>query len=79
MRLFVYRYNGNERSEDIEEDTAGTIAIPSVGSLITRHGRDWRVVHIVAPAGMSGSTPLVRVFLNDGGKWRNPAPKLTQS
>jgi hypothetical protein len=65
MRRFIYLYNGNELSQEIEEDPSGTMVIPGIGSVVTRQGREWKVVRVVAPVSAGGTTPIVRVFLND--------------
>ena len=64
-RRFIYHYNGNENIQDIEEDVMGAIEMPGVGSVINRNGKDWKVLHVVAPVSFQGTIPLVRVFLSD--------------
>ena len=70
---FVYHYNGNDTLQDFEENVAGAIEMPGVGSVISRNGRDWTVLHVVAPVSLQGTTPLVRVFLSDR---KPPASKV---
>jgi hypothetical protein len=41
---------------------------PSIGSVINRHDREWKVVHVIAPVSPNGTIPIVRVFLNDPTK-----------
>ncbi|MFP5227890.1 MAG: hypothetical protein ACLGXA_09695 [Acidobacteriota bacterium] len=64
-RRFVYQYNGNERSCDVEEDPAGVIEMPAIGSLLARHDKKWKVVYVIAPVSPNGTIPVVRIFLND--------------
>jgi hypothetical protein len=64
-RRFVYHYNGNDSLQDFEDDVTGAIEMPAVGSVINRNGRDWTVLHVVAPVSFQGTIPLVRVFLSD--------------
>lgn len=71
MRRFVYQYNENERSQEIEEDPTGGIEMPTVGSIVNRHGREWKVVHVIAPVSSRGTVPVVRVFLSDNVKGRS--------
>jgi hypothetical protein len=65
VRRFVFQYNGNEKARDIEDDPGGGMETPSIGSIIRRHDREWKVVHVVAPVSPNGTIPIVRVFLND--------------
>lgn len=74
MRQFIYQFK-NGLSNDVEDDPSRTREIPSIGDHITRNGKDWKVVHVVAPPSASGATPVVRVFLADVGKWRTPVPR----
>jgi len=42
--------------------------MPSIGSIINRHDKDWKVTHLLAPVSSSGTIPIVRVFLSDNFK-----------
>lgn len=77
MRRFIYQYSGNNTTEDMEEGVKGTTEIPEIGSVITRNGREWKVVRVIAPAGLNGAIPIVRVFVNDAtrGMERNSRRK----
>lgn len=66
---FVYRYNEDEKSQEVEEDPSGQKETPIIGSLVSRHGREWKVVRVIAPVSWRGTVPLVRVFLSDSFKW----------
>jgi stress response protein SCP2 len=70
-RQFVYQYNGNEKSQEVEEDPTGRMETPIVGSIVKRHGKEWKVVHVIAPVSSRGTVPLVRVFLSDNLKGRS--------
>ena len=70
MRQFVYQYNGREGSEDVENDLTGEIEMPVVGTILNRHGQEWKVVHVIAPVSSRGTVPVVRVFLNQNQKGR---------
>jgi len=63
-RQFIYEYNGNERMQEIEYDPTGQREVPSIGSIIIRHEKEWRVMHIVAPVTSRGTIPLIRIFLS---------------
>lgn len=70
VRRFVYQYNGDERSRDIEEDLGGVMETPAIGSMIERHDTHWRVVHVIAPVAPNGTIPVVRIFLNDTARMK---------
>jgi hypothetical protein len=65
VRRFIYDYNGNERTREIEDDPTGEKETPDIGTIITRSGREWKVVSISAPQDPLGTAPIVRVFLRD--------------
>lgn len=71
MRRFAYQYNENERSQEIEEDPTGRMEAPTVGSIVNRHGREWKVVRVIAPVSSRGTVPVVRVFLSDNVRGRS--------
>lgn len=68
VRHFVYLYNAN--TQDAEDDLTGAREVPTVGSVINRNEREWKVVHVVAPVAFNGAIPLVRVFLREYAKPR---------
>jgi hypothetical protein len=65
MRRFIYEYNGQRNVYDVEEDLSGRREAPAIGSTMSRNGREWKVIHVVAPVNPSGGIPVVRVFLTD--------------
>jgi hypothetical protein len=65
VRQFIYQYNGQGKSQEVEEDLSGRIETPSIGSVITRNGKEWRVFHVIAPVSLIGTVPVIRVFLSD--------------
>jgi len=67
-RRFVYEFNGQPKLREVEEDLSGGMEMPSIGSIINRHDKDWKVTHLLAPVSSSGSIPIVRVFLSDNFK-----------
>jgi len=44
---------------------------PTVGSIVNRHGREWKVVRVIAPVSSRGTVPVVRVFLSDNVRGRS--------
>jgi len=64
---FVYRYNGNEKDQDVEPDLQGEVAVPVKGSMIQRRGRPWKVVQVSTQTELSPSPaiPVIWVMLTD--------------
>lgn len=65
-KQFVYRYNGVESSEEVEQDFDGEMEMPVKDKVIHRKGKPWKVVHVLTEVSTSGAIPVVRVFLADG-------------
>lgn len=65
MQQFIYRYNGNDKSQEVVEDLSGGMQTPIIGSIVNRHDKEWQVIHIIAPVSSRGTIPIVRVFLSD--------------
>lgn len=74
VRRFIYHYNGYGTLEDVEEDLTGEMEMPSIGSIIHRHDREWRVFHVIAPVSPNGTVPFVRVFLSDVARAKGTPP-----
>jgi hypothetical protein len=66
-KQFVYRYNGVEASQEVELDRDGEVRVPKQGDLITRKGKEWKVVAVMVEQTVAGpaAIPVVRVFLTD--------------
>ena len=66
-KQFVFRYNGVENSEEVEEDLDGEMPVPQKDQLVERGGKSWRVlaVNVEHSLSRSGPIPVVRVFLSD--------------
>lgn len=66
-KQFVYRYNGDVKSEEVEQDLDGKVEVPHRGQLIVRNGKNWRVIHVETQSFLnkSGPIPVVRVFLTE--------------
>ena len=63
-RQFVYQYN-HDRRQEVEQDLTGDRETPIIGSTVIRNGKEWKVVHVIAPVALNGTVPVVRVFLTD--------------
>jgi hypothetical protein len=64
-RQFVFRYNGDESSEEVVEDFDAEIPIPENGDTIERHGKNWKVVYMIRQLASAGAIPVIRVYLSD--------------
>ena len=42
----IYRFNGDPSTDDYETDLSGDSAVPEVGDIVQRRGREWRVVDV---------------------------------
>jgi hypothetical protein len=66
-KQIVYRYNGNSSTEQTVSDRVGSMLTPSVGAILNRNGREWRVVIVRRDLDMRGpmSVPIHHVFLTN--------------
>ena len=64
-KTIVYRYNADAKSDEEEFDPYGDFTVPEHDTLIARHGKLWRTVHVEWVIRPSGEIPIVRVFLTD--------------
>lgn len=64
-KQFVYRYNGDVSSEEIEVDSGGELPIPRAGEFVIRNGKQWRIVHRIIEPAADGMPASVRIFLTD--------------
>lgn len=66
-KQFVYRYNGDEKTEEIEQDLNGETVVPEKDQIIQRKGKSWKVVHVNMETTLSrsGPIPIVRVYVID--------------
>ena len=64
-RYFVYRYDGDVDTDDVELDRYGVVAIPKHGSVLERKGARWKVdlVQVEAAESAFAVVPIFRVFL----------------
>lgn len=72
VRQFIYQYN-QYKEQEVEEDLTGRRETPIIGSIVNRNGREWKVAYVIAPVTLSGTIPVVRVFLTDKVRERAPA------
>lgn len=63
----VYRYNGDPKSEEVFTDLGGELPLYSVGEVIVRNGKQWKVAAINDEITVAGAQaiPIHRVFLTD--------------
>ena len=64
----IYRYNGDPYSEETETDLDGDVAIPQYGEIISRKGKDWKVVHVLEHESIENDPqqmPILWIFLGD--------------
>lgn len=45
-KQIVYRYNGDEKTDEEEFDEDGTVPVPTNGPIMTRKGLRWKVVQV---------------------------------
>jgi hypothetical protein len=63
-KQFVYRYNGDEKSDEVEEDLDGELPVPEKGRPFLRNGKRWEVVHVLKE-NYGSAIPVYRVFVRD--------------
>jgi hypothetical protein len=63
----IYRYNGDPHSEETETDLDGVVAVPQFGEIISRKGKDWKMVHVLQHEIVAGPNqmPILWIFLTD--------------
>ena len=63
-KQIVWRYDGDAKSDDVQQDLEGEIAVPEKDSVIMRKGRRWKAVQINEQRELTAnSVPIYRVFL----------------
>jgi len=64
-RCFVYRYDGNTDTDEVEVDPIGCTPIPRANSVIVRKGSFWTVsfVEVETTERTHEIIPIFRVFL----------------
>jgi hypothetical protein len=64
-KQIIYRYHGVESTDEIVPDPLGELDIPEKGSIVQRHGREWKVAHTTIEVTIAGppALPIHRVFL----------------
>ena len=63
----VYRYNGDAHSEETVADWTGDLPLHTVGEIVERHGKRWKVDSIDDASTVTGhrAIPIHRVYLID--------------
>lgn len=66
-KQIVYRYNGDEHSDETVIDRDGDMRIPVQHEVLKRHGKPWKVfvVRTVETAAGPKAVPVYRVFLTE--------------
>jgi hypothetical protein len=66
-KQIVYRYNGDPSTQQTVSDRAGTMLTPSVGAIVNRNGKEWRVVNVHHDLDLKGpmAVPIHHVFLTN--------------
>src|SRR5258706_2621254 len=64
-RYFVYRYDGNADTDEVEFDPNMDTPIPKQNSVIARKGSNWKLasVQVEPTETASAAVPIFRVFL----------------
>jgi hypothetical protein len=64
-KQIIYRYNGDDTSEEIEIDFDGDIVLPQPGGIMIRKGKTWKAIHRAIESSGAGAMPIIRLFLTD--------------
>ncbi len=64
-RQFVYRYDGDAGSDEVEVDLQDEIPIPERNQVLQRKGKSWKVALVQTERSVSHppALPVYRVFL----------------
>jgi hypothetical protein len=66
-KQIVYRYDGDQSTQQTVSDRAGTMRTPSVGAIVNRKGKEWLVVNVHHDLDMKGplAVAIHHVFLTE--------------
>jgi len=64
---YVFRYNGDEKSDEVVPDLQGEMDMPVKGQILVRRGKQWKVVMVSTTRELSPRPPVPvhRVMLTD--------------
>jgi len=63
-KQIVYRYNGDPKSEEVDQDLYGGPAVPEKDAVVDRKGKSWRVAKVdIETSGKN--IPVYRIYLTD--------------
>ena len=62
-KRIVYRYKSRLDLQDAELDLNDLIAIPVVGSKITRNGKEWTVISVLRQLDITDPNPMPVIFV----------------
>ena len=54
----VFRYNYDDKDTDVEVDILGDLPHFTVGDIVARRGKSWKVVRVVSEHAHIGSQPV---------------------
>jgi hypothetical protein len=60
----IYRYDAIEAESEFIHDLNGQIPTPAKGEIISRKGRQWKVVHVVTKTSTDPKGPIPVVTIN---------------
>jgi len=55
----VFRYNDDDRDTDVEVDILGDLPHYSVGDIVARGGKSWKVVRVLSDQALIGSQQVL--------------------
>jgi hypothetical protein len=64
-KQIVYRYNGDEHSDETVFDRDGDMQIPVHHEVLQRHGKGWKVFAVQRVETVAIAIPVYRVFLTE--------------
>jgi len=65
VKQFVYRYEGDPKTDEVVQDLEGDTPVPQKGAVIPRKGTTWTVVEVLTSHNPP-AIPVYRVFLAKG-------------
>jgi hypothetical protein len=67
-KLVIYRFNGDPRYDERVSDTTGSLPFHSVGEIVFKNGKRWRIMIVRVELDLTASrkaVPMHHVFVND--------------
>ena len=60
----MFIYNGDEENVEVEFDAEGDVPIPIDGSIVKRHGKQWKVAATDVQSASSGAKAMLVLRIN---------------